>query len=1103
MIKRLLLFSTALTLATAAAFAQTVTGRVTASQDNSPLPGVSVLLKGTTVGTTTDADGRYTISASNASDAIITFSFIGFTPQEVSVGNRTTVDVILVEDISELSEVVVTAMGYEQEKGNIGYAVTSIKGDDMTKAGVTQNPLVALYGRAPGVQIAQGAAGPTGGINIRIRGAATMNTDPRASSRPLFVVDGVVIHDQNTSMENRGYDPLNSFDYGSGINDLNPNDIESLEILSGAKATALYGSLGANGVVLITSKKGKNTKGVGVQLSYQHTFEKPYTLIDFQDEYGSGESVNRMDSVEVNGQMVRSVVANRTSFGPKYDGSPVRFFDGSTIPYQSNAKQNFMDMFRAGHTDNLSLSIAGSSDFGNMRLAYSRDDYQGIMNNFTRTRNTIAVNGQIKASKMATFEVNTSINSIETQNRLPNIQDIVAWGFNGDYPMAKLQQYYLDSTGYKRNSQELEDLGLSGTFVPRLFNTLWEQNQNRDTDKKIHLIGSVKSTLNLTNWLSWVTFAGLDYTDTDYTTMDRMTQIIPSKQGGRYAFGKANAQVETYNTFLNFDKSLASERLNVFAFVGTQYQRFSENRANIGTYGTLMFPDWYSLKNESSWPDANNKEKVRTNSPRGSNVMYSVMGSTTLAWDGTYYLELTGRNDWNSTLPPGNNSYFYPGAAFTWKFSEKVNVPKLQFGNLRLSWAEVGNGTSRYFTIKNYDITTIPNTNAISIQAPEDLFLGDVGKEYKPERKREVELGFNTKFFTGNRVELDFSYYNNSVFNQIIKVPISALSGGRNIRINAGEIRNRGIEIMLKGTPILTPTLRWDVSITASNQRSRIAELYPGINKITIGGSQGGYLVVAEVGQRYGDIQMFDYLRDDNGNRIVNTSGAYQLDQTKLVTAGNYNPKFFGGFFSDLYYKGFNLHVGLDYKYGGTIFSYSNYYLTGNGITKNTLAYRDEEHGGLAYYLDSDGQKVAWQHNQAAPAESNDGVVYHDGLILPGSMVGPDGETTVPNTRIVSAYDYYTSYVHDLSTDFQSDNLYKNDYVKLRELSLSYTVPQKFVEKVRLQRVTLSLIARNLGYIYKTIPNIDAESALGTNSYYENSFFPTVRSYGFGVNASF
>jgi TonB-linked SusC/RagA family outer membrane protein len=718
--KHLLNLAVILLMTSATALGQTVTGKVTSLQEGTPLPGVSVVLKGTTIGTTTDSDGLYSLSVGNQQNATLSFSFIGFKTAEVSVGGKSVLDVVLEDDISELQEVVVTAMGYEQEKGNLGYAITKVKAEDLTKAGITQNPLVSLYGKVAGVQISQGAGGPTGGINIRVRGAASLNST--ANVRPLFVVDGVVIRDEATSMENRGYDPLNSFDYGSGINDINPEDIESMEILSGAKASVLYGSMGANGVVLITTKKGKNTRGLGIQLSYQHTFEKPFNMIDFQNEYGTGRNEYDIDYATIDGQQTRVTVPDRFNFGPKFDGSPIRFFDGSTIPYQSQ-ENNYMDLFRDGHTDNLSLSISGNSDFGNMRLSYSRDDYQGIMNNFTRNRNTISLNGQIRASKFATFEVNTSLNSIETHNRLPNIQDMVAYGINRDYPFTTLAQYYRDETGYKRNT---ESLGLP-TAVNRLFDILWEQNENSDTDEKLHLIGSVKSTLTFTDWLSLVTFAGLDYTDTDFTTKNRVTRIIPSVTGGRYSFKRTNAQAQTFNSFLNFDKVFVNDRLNVFAFAGGQFQRFTDNSINVSTYGDLMFPEWYSLNNESEWPGANDKGKVRGLS-RGSNVLYSMLGSATFGLDNTYYLELSARNDWDSTLPPDNNSYFYPGAAFTWKFSEMFDIPKLQSGNLRASWADVGRGTSRYFTYSSYNISAIPNTNAISVLSPDDLYLGDLGQ---------------------------------------------------------------------------------------------------------------------------------------------------------------------------------------------------------------------------------------------------------------------------------------------------------------------------------------------------------------------------------------
>ncbi len=328
-------------------------------------------------------------------------------------------------------------------------------------------------------------------------------------------------------------------------------------------------------------------------------------------------------------------------------------------------------------------------------------------------------------------------------------------------------------------------------------------------------------------------------------------------------------------------------------------------------------------------------------------------------------------------------------------------------------------------------------------------------------------------------------------------------------RVNAGRCSHSGFEFFGKGAVLSTPDYRWDIAFTAAIQKSKVIRLYPGITRQSLGGIGNSVIVTADEGEPFGELLMYDYLTDGQGNRVVNQNGnGYVLNKEEFVRQGNITENVFGGVMSDFFWKGFNFHVGVDYKFGGSLFSYSNYYLLGMGINTESLKYRDEEHGGLAYYIDdATGNTIAWQHNQAAPPEARDDRVYHDGLIMSGVVRsgGTDENPQYsPNEKIVSAQNYYaSSYIRDMSEDFQPDNLYKNNYIKLRELSIGYMVPSKFTEKIKIQKLMISFLARDLFYFYKTIPNIDSESALGSGSFTEYSFFPSVRSYGIGVNVSF
>ena len=1061
-----------------------VTGIV--ADDLGPVAGASVAVKGTSKGTITDSDGKFVLNGVKKGE-IIQISFLGYTTQEIAYKGQENLDIKLVEDSQAIDEVVVTALGMKRSHKSLGYALTTIKGDEFTLAGKAANPLTSLYGKAAGVGIQSSAAGPTGGVNIKIRGAASLESSSK--TRPLFVVDGVPIHDQESSMATRGYDPLNSFDYGAGINDINPEDIESMEILKGAKASVLYGSEGANGVVLITTKKGANTRGLGVTASFQYTVEQPVSYIDFQNEFGTGTSVyDELTGKLPDGTSMRRLGTSRFNFGPAFDGKPIMDIDGNIINYEAQP-DNFMDFFRKGYSDNVNVAIAGGNEMGNMRVSYTNYKYQGILDNFEQKKNILSFSGKMNVSKFATFEINSNIYNIVTQNRYPNIGGLVSYGINRDQPFSTLERLYKDDSGYKRNK---EDLTMS-SYASNIMDLLWHQRENRNVDDKFHMITSLKGKFDFHKNVFLVLQGGIDYTDIEYNQKARVTQAEPNVVGGKYSRKEERYVVQNYDAMLNFDKNFMKDRLNVLAFFGGGYRSNEDKSINVSTYGDMLYPDWYSLNNEGSWPGAGDKGKVRGMS-RGSDFLYSLYGGVTLSLDERYYVEITGRNDWASTLPAGNNSYFYPGISFNWNFKDQIPIPQLQFGKIRMAWADAGRPASRYFANNVFSLGQIAETEASIVTPPSALFSGLL----KPERKREYEIGMDLRFFDQNRLEFDFSYYTNNVYDQIMSVPLSSTSGYSEIRINAGNVHNYGYEIFLKGTPLVGKDFRWDVSFTAANQYAKVKKLYPGITQKLIGGGTG-YKVVAEVGEPMGELLTYDYKKDEHGNRVVSSNGFYVLDyDAGFKKNSNINPSFIGGFNTSFYYKNFNINLGFDYKFGGALLSMSNYYLIGNGLSKESLPYRDEKHGGLAYYINEQNVKVPCEHNTTAPAGAKDNRVYHDGLILNG--VKEDGSK---NDIILSAYEYYSTFIHDMSADLQPDNIYKNDYIKFREIGISYIIPKRIVEKAKLQKVTLTATARNLFYLYKAIPNIDAESTLGTNSYEEYSFFPSTRSFGIGVSVSF
>jgi iron complex outermembrane receptor protein len=1089
--KRLLLVLS-LVFCTAVVFAQerTIAG-IVQDPDGNPLSNVSYVIKGTQTGGVTDEKGNFSVKANKG--AILVFSSVGYTTREVEIADQNNLAVELSSSAGELNEVVVTALGIKRERRSIGYAVSTIKAEELTKAGSTINPFLALYGKASGVGVNTGAAGPMGGLKINIRGAASLN--PNQNTRPLFVVDGVIISDRQTSI---GGSTGAGYDYGSNINDINSEDIASIDILKGAKATVLYGTDAANGVVLITTKSGRNAKGLGMTGFFQYTIEKPKSYLDLQDEYGLGNNIYDTTYTTLNGPRVRAIPNRRYSFGPKFDGADVMFYDSTLV--KNNPHSSYDDLFRNGSSYTSNVAISGSNDKGSLRASYTNYSYNDITSpNAWQKRNTFSFNGNIKASEFASFDLITNVYNIVSQNRREGNSGSIAWGFPVDYDYNQMYDLYRDATGYKR---DLTNYGVpdAGGIIGGY---MWDLDKNRIKDDKFHIITSAKTTLNFTKHIFFVGQFGLDYDNTNYNSEISVDRILPAVSGGGFSIKKENNTIQTYQGLLNYDNSFINDNFRVSGFGGFIYRLRTSESLGSNTIGGLNFPGWYSFNNQAGVPSAGNSYLLR-NYSRGSDVLYSAVASATLSWKNEFYMDLQARQDWNSTLPPENNKYFFPGASLTWNYTDRFSIAKMNSGQIRFSWADVGNGTTRYFANNQYSLGYISGTGAqaVVVTPPSNLLPGAL----KPERKREFEIGINNSFFTGNRLTLDLSYYTNNRYNQIISLPISEASSSSGLLINVANMRTYGFEFSVTGTPVLTKDMRWDITVNGARQGSKVLDLYGDLKEYTyanlINGSSAS--IRADLDRPFGDIKMNDYTRDDNGQKVVNANGVYTLDAdpTKMKVFGNIMPKMIGGLLSDFRYQNISLRIALDYKYGGTVFSYTNERMYGLGQLENTLKYRDEAHGGIPYYIDNNAVKVAWQSGQPVPSQSVDGHLYHDGVILPGVMLNTDGKY-VTNTIIASASDYYLTYINDLSTSFPPNNLFKNDYIKVREVALSYQLPKKLANKIKMQALSITAAARNLFYIYKTIPNIDVESALGADSYVENTIFPGQQTFSLGVNLSF
>ncbi len=1114
----------------------TVSGKVTDNNGES-LPGVNVLIKGTTLGVVTNLEGKYKLDVPE--NATLVFSSIGYLSQEVAVSGRTVVDIALSEDARELEEVVVTAMGVARDRKSLGYAISKVEGKDLVKAGNPVNPFSILQGRASGVNVRQSVSGPTGGVEINIRGTNALEFE--ANTRPLFVIDGVPMYDTESTTNASGGNAERQGDYGSGINDLNALDIESIEVLKGAKASVLYGSAGGNGVVLITTKKGKKTKGFGVDINYQYSIERPRNYIDFQNEFGSGWNEYDEAYLDIDGVETRVQNTAAASFGPAFEGNEnvqMLYWDGVTRPYRAYPN-NYMFFYENGHTQSTNVAVSNGGEYGNTRFSYTNYDYQGIVPDFFQKKNTLSFAGKLNISPKVTLDFSSNFYSVKTQNRITEWAVGMVNGLNRDAPYEELMangKYKVTDPndpnfGYFY-TDEYRDFfdpdyvdGILQQYYPQspMARHLYHRENNRYVDEKSHLISSIRPTVYFTDWLYFVGQASIDQTYTDIENKERPLAVDPVILGGEYRVQKEKALNQEYRAFLNFDKAVLDDRLKVFVMGGTAYSKQYRDKlyagisAQPGNTG-FTYPDWYNLGNQvvdidgNVWPDNGNEiGNVRgfTTDVRKS---FSYIGLATLTWDNIYTLELNARNDKSSTLDPANNSYFYSGAAFTWNFTSlaKNVLPVVEFGKLRMSYADVGrDAPSTYFATQSLQAGSLVNgTDALRVSVPSSLFGGVI----RPERKREFEIGTEMNFFKGNRLSLDFSYYNNHVYDQIMSVQLTQTSGATSIKLNAGDVQNWGFEVGLNGTPIQKNNLRWDLSLTMASQHNKIVELFPGLPKKVITNVGHGIQVLAKEGERSGNIYAVGPRTVESGpfagRPIVEPGGvSYVLDDQEDVLTGNIYPNFLGGFSSNFTYKGFNLGVFLDYSYGASVYNFADYVLKGTGTSAQSLQGRNEKYGGIAYYIDdATGENIPWEHNQAAPANAVDGLVYHDGIVLSGvqeDLTDIDNPVYTENEVIVSASDYYYSnYVYWTGGQLLDgvNNRYDNDYIKLREVSLSYNFPYTTAQKLSLQNLSIALFARNLGYLYKTMPNFDAEASTGTKTFKGETVLPSTQSFGFQIS---
>lgn len=1056
----------------AVAQSQGITIKVTSADDGEPVVGAAVVIQDSKVGGVTDVDGQLTISRLPVAAKKLTISYIGMKSQTVTIKGDV-VNVVLQPNATDLNEVVVTAMGVTRQKKALGYATQEISSDQLT-TGKDNNILNSLSGKLAGVRITN-TQGDVGSSRIVIRG----ETSIAGENQPLFIVDGIPV--DNSQLNSRGV----GRDFKNAIADLNPEDIQSMSVLKGPNAAALYGARAAHGAIIITTKNGKGQKGLGVtgHVSTQVSFAA--NLPEFQNLYGQGAG-GRFSYVDGKGAGVNDGVDE--SWGPRLDaGLLIPQFDSpvdangnrTATPWVSNPN-NVNDFFRTGFTSNYGVAIAKSDDKYQFRISYNNEHQKSIVPGASTNKTNFALNTDYKLAKWVSVGA-TANYILYSAPSLPG--SAMASGSNARSNSTMLQFLWF---GRQVNTASLKEDYSRNWNSSYYSNPYWNAYYNTQSQDRHRLIGDFHLAFHLLD--------GLDLrlrTSTDWYNDKRKSKVKWGTSGTPYGnYSEENYTVQENNTeaVLTYQKQI-SQDWNVDALVGFNV-RNKKYEYNYQAAPRLAVPDLYTLTNSrDQLTSSNDFYRLR---------QYGVYASATVNYKNWAYLSLTGRNDWSSTLPVGNNSYFYPSVTASVLLNEALGFTSRQVNYLKLrgGWSQVGADADPYQLANVYDIQTAFNGNPM-------LTASTTGKNpnLKPEQTNSTEIGLEGAFFD-NRLHLDFSYYQTDSKNQILSLATSAASRYTSQVRNAGHIRNRGYEVQLGIVPIRKAGFEWRADINYSSNRSKVIKLDDEGLITSYQLCSSGIQILAQVGESYGTLFGSSYTRDDKGNVVVDANGLPKISSTSKVL-GHFQPDWQGGITNTFRYKRFTFSFLVDASFGGKIFSNTNKTGIYTGVLASTLPGRDAEHGGLWYYKNGgvNEQIAAPQYTTSADGlyyaniNGEQTRVYQDGIIVNG--VTESGEK---NNTVVSAENYY----HRLYSIAEA-NVFSASYVKLREVSFTYQLPVSLARKLSLQDISVALTARNLWIIHKDAPNIDPEVAItsGNAQGVEAYSLPTTRQIGLNLTVKF
>lgn len=1077
--KRIHLFLLALAIGVIQGAAQvtTVRGIVTTEEDGEPVIGASVIVKGTALGTVTDVNGRFELSGLPPSATRLLISYISLMAKEVAIAPQ--VSVTLKSDTHLLDEVVVTALGISREKKALGYTAQEVKQDALVQ-GKDNNLLNSLSGKIAGVRITN-TQGDVGSSRIVIRG----ETSIAGENQPLFIVDGIPVDNSQLNARSSGRD------FKNAIADLNPEDIKTLTVLKGPNAAALYGARAAHGAIVITTKGGdKRQKGIGITLHSSTQVSFVATLPEFQNLFGQGAG-GRFSYVDGKGAGVNDGVDE--SWGPRLDiGLLIPQFDspldadGNRVatPWVSHPN-NVRDYFRMGISTNNGISVARGDDKYQFRVGYNYEKQVSIVPDAGTNKTNISLNTDYHLAKWIVVGA-TANYIVYTAPSLPGSATPSGSNVRSNSPMLQFLWF-----GRQVDTNSLKADYTRNWNSSYYDNPFWSTSYNTQSQERHRLIGDLHAEFRLTDGLN-VRFR----TSTDWYNDRRKSKVKWGSAGagspyGSYAEDAYTVKENNTEVLATYIKQL-NKNWGIDALLGFNV-RNKQYENNYQAAPRLAVADLYTLTNSRD-PLTSSNDFYRLR-------QYGLYGSIQLDYRRWAFLNITGRNDWSSTLPVDNNSYFYPSVtasvllseAFGWR-SKAVNYLKIRGG-----WSQVGADANPYQLATVFTSETAFNGNPLQSSST----IG-MNPNLKPEKTSSIEAGFEAAFWD-NRLYLDFTYYKTDSRNQILKLATTAASGYTSQVRNAGHIRNRGYEIQLGAVPIQTSKgFRWNLDLNYGANSSKVVKLDDEGLITSYQLYSSGIQILASVGEAYGTLFGTSYVRDANGNVVVDANGLPKISTTNK-TLGKFTPDWTGGISNTFSYRSLSLSFLIDASVGGSIFSNTNKTGKYTGVLANTLSGRDAEHGGLWYYTDAMGNNVRLSESPSYSV-SSDGLyyaqvngqstrVYQDGIMVEGVT-----ESGSKNEEVVSAEKYY----HRIYSIAEA-NVYDASYVKLREVALSYRLPRLWTQKLHLQEASVTLTGRNLWTIYKSVPNIDPESALTTGNAQgvEAYSLPTTRSFGVNLSVKF